>query len=348
MDSLATLHSAHKPLHLSLATRNLHSSSKPSFSLHPLSFKALGPPPSSPPKFPSLRASSSRAPSPSDPPRKPDSPHALQTACVALSAAAALFLARFHLKPAVAAPIAAPEVDTAGEESGRAGASPEEEERTIEEHLSQYGDDVEALRSLMEAKIKSRKLQEAIGILDRLIELEPEEREWPLLKANLYSYSGEFESAKRAFEEILEKEPLRVEAYHGLVMAASESGDELKELFERIKVAMERCKKEKKKSDVRDFKLLIAQVRVIEGKYNEALSVYQELVKEEPRDFRPYLCQGILYTLLRKKDEAEKQFKQYRRLVPKNHPYAEYFDDNMFATKFFAQKVERERAGMKS
>lgn len=239
-------------------------------------------------------------------------------------------------------------METRGEEPGGAGAGAGEEERAIEEHLSQYGDDVETLRSLMEAKIKSRKLQEAIGILGRLIELEPEEREWPLLKANIYSYSGEFESAKRTFEEILDKDPLRVEAYHGLVMAASEAGDELKELLERIKVAMQRCKKEKKKSEVRDFKLLVAQVRVIEGKYNEALSVYQELVKEEPRDFRPYLCQGILYTLLRKQDEAEKQFKQYRRLVPKNHPYAEYFDDNMFATKFFAQKVERERAGMKS
>ncbi|KAL3753832.1 hypothetical protein ACJRO7_001124 [Eucalyptus globulus] len=345
---MARLHSSHAPLHLSLSPNNLRSRSKPpSSSLHSLSFRTLGPPP----KFTSARASSSS--SDPGPPRRPDPPRALQTACVAFSAAAALFLARFHLKlkpaVAVAAPIAAPpEVETRGEEPGGAGAGAGEEERAIEEHLSQYGDDVEALRSLMEAKIKSRKLQEAIGILGRLIELEPEEREWPLLKANIYSYSGEFESAKRTFEEILDKDPLRVEAYHGLVMAASEAGDELKELLERIKVAMQRCKKEKKKSEVRDFKLLVAQVRVIEGKYNEALSVYQELVKEEPRDFRPYLCQGILYTLLRKQDEAEKQFKQYRRLVPKNHPYAEYFDDNMFATKFFAQKVERERAGMKS
>ncbi|KAI6698228.1 hypothetical protein NL676_018347 [Syzygium grande] len=342
MESLARLPSSHVPLHLSLAAAGLRSSP----------FRAPRWPPPPPPRFPSLRASSSRAPAPSSaaglppsPRRSPDPPRALRTACVALSAAAALFLARFHLKPpaaiaAAAAPIAAPEVD--------AGAPSEEEERAMEEHVSQHGDDVEALRALMEVKIKSRKLQEAMGILDRLIELEPEEREWLLLKANIYSYSGEFESARRAFEEILEKDPLRVEAYHGLVMAASESGDELKVLLGRIKVAMERCNKEKRKSDVRDFKLLIAQVRVVEGKYNEALRVYQELVKEEPRDFRPYLCQGILYTLMRKQDEAEKHFKQYRRLVPKNHPYAEYFDDNMFATKFFAQKVERERAGMKS
>ncbi|PKI62134.1 hypothetical protein CRG98_017507 [Punica granatum] len=197
----------------------------------------------------------------------------------------------------------------------------------------------------MEVKIKSRKLQEAIEIIDRLIELEPDENEWPLLKANLYNYSGDFNLAKKGFEEILEKDPDRVEAYHGLVMAGSESGDELKGVLERIKAAMERCRKKKKTSEVRDFKLLIAQVKVIEGNYAEALKVYEELVKEEPRDFRPYLCQGIIYTLLRKNDEAEKKFKQYRRLVPKNHPYAEYFDDNMIATKFFAQKAEREMAG---
>ncbi|KAL9668705.1 hypothetical protein QQ045_006243 [Rhodiola kirilowii] len=80
---------------------------------------------------------------------------------------------------------------------------------------------------------------------------------------------------------------------------------------------------------------------------SEALKVYQELVKEEPTDFRPYLCQGIIYTLLKKSDEAEKQFQKYKRLVPKEHPYAQYFDDNMIATKVFSQKVARESASSK-
>ncbi|KAG2335002.1 hypothetical protein Bca52824_006182 [Brassica carinata] len=70
----------------------------------------------------------------------------------------------------------------------------------------------------------------------------------------------------------------------------------------------------------------------MEGNPSEALRVYQELVKDEPRDFRPYLCQGLIYTLLKKKDEAEKQFEQFRRLVPENHPYKEYFDSNMLNT----------------
>lgn len=183
----------------------------------------------------------------------------------------------------------------------------------------------------MELKVKSRKLPEAIDIADRLIAIEPNENDLPLLKAHLQSYNGEIESAKLGFEEILSKNPYLVEAYHGLMMMASQSGDdgELAEILQRVKSAMATCKRENRKEELKDFKLLLAQVRVIEGKYAEALQIYQELVKEEPRDFRPYLCQGIIYTLLRKKDEAEKQFEKYRKLVPKGHPYAQFFDHNM-------------------
>lgn len=231
-------------------------------------------------------------------------------------------------------------------ETAAVEVSDEEREKTLEEHVASNPDDAEALKSLMEVKIKNRKLPEAVEVINRLIELEPEEFELPLLRAHMYSYMGESELAKAGFEEILEKDPLRVEAYHGLVMAVSQgetSSKVLDQVTKRIQEALDKCKREKKKEEVRDFKLLIAQVRVIEGNYNEALKIYQELVKEEPRDFRPYLCQGIIYTLLKKKDEADKQFEKYKRLVPKGHPYARYFDDNMLATKVFSQMAENER-----
>ncbi|KAG1339183.1 putative protein SLOW GREEN 1, chloroplastic [Cocos nucifera] len=200
----------------------------------------------------------------------------------------------------------------------------------------------------MELKVRSQKLPEAIEIVDRLIALEPEERDLPLLKAHFQNYMGDAETAKQGFQEILERDPFCVEAYHGLVMAASQSEsshEELDGILKRVEGAMEMCKKAKKKEDLRDFKLLVAQIRVIEGKYEEALKIYDELVKEEPRDFRPYLCQGIIYTLLRKKDEAEKHFQKYRRLVPKGHPYARYFEENMMAMKIFGQMEESKRRG---
>ncbi|AEC09393.1 Tetratricopeptide repeat [Arabidopsis suecica] len=332
MESLGKLQLHQQPNHLSFTHFSSSFPKKPSsFSLRSLprstsSFKCI-----------SIKASSSKS--------QDSKLSILKSTCVSFTAAAALFLVNLQLKPspAIAAPVAAtPLMESLKQSNGN--VSFEEEERSLEEYLASHPDDVEALRSLMEVRIKSRKLLEAIELIDRLIELEPEEKEWPMLKANIFSYSGDLESAKTGFEEILVKDPLRVEAYHGLVMAYSDSGDDLNAVEKRIEEAMVRCKKEKNRKDLRDFKLLVAQIRVIEGKHNEALKLYEELVKEEPRDFRPYLCQGIIYTVLKKENEAEKQFEKFRRLVPKNHPYREYFMDNMVASKLFAEKVQREMA----
>ncbi|KAG8376455.1 hypothetical protein BUALT_Bualt09G0065100 [Buddleja alternifolia] len=273
----------------------------------------------------------------------------LKATLITTITAAALFFYRFyfHSRPSIAAPISPPSsVETSGTDS----IGDEEREKVLEEHLISNPYDIEGLKSLMEIKIKSKKVPEAIEILDKLIDLEADEIEWPMMKAHLYAYNGEFGLAKNGFNELLKRDPFLVEAYHGLVTVVSqeESSEELRDIERRVEEATTLCKKENKKSDLRDFKLLSAQIRVLEGRYDEALKIYQDLVKEEPRDFRPYLCQGIIYTLLRKNGEAEKNFEKYRRLVPKGHPYARYFDDNMIATKVFAQKMENERAMSKS
>lgn len=225
--------------------------------------------------------------------------------------------------------------------------SDEDKERNLEEYLSFHEDDVEALKTLLEIRIKNKKVQGALEIIDKLIVLEPEDRDWPLMKSHTYYYSGEIELAKKGFNEILDKDPLRVEAYHGLVMVASQdeakSSTELAEIEKRIREGAEMVKKGNKKGNFREFMLLLAQVQVFQGGFGDALEIYKNLVKEEPRDFRPYLCQSIIYSLMGKKDESEKNFQKYRRLVPRGHPYSEYFDHNLSATKLFSQKVENER-----
>ncbi|KAF7818543.1 protein SLOW GREEN 1, chloroplastic-like [Senna tora] len=362
MESLSTFHRSLQPLHLS-TTHNSSSFSRP---LSSVSFRSLPPPPSpiqlSPSSFKlsSIRVSSSSSSASSTDPsfHKPRdfmtrllqtlnpllSP-AVETICITI-AASAFFFMRFQHMPVVAAPLAPPTVEST--EQSTDNRSYEEKERTIEEQLSNNPTDTEALRSLLELKIRAGKTEEAIQVLDRLIEIEPQDFEWPLMKAHMYIYNGDYQLAKIGLEDILKKDPYRIEAFLGLAMAMSESNEPVKGLVKRVEEAVEFCKKEKRKSDVRDLKLLIAQIKVMEGHYSDALKAYQELVNEEPRDFRPYLCQGIIYTLLRKTDEAEKQFEKFRRLVPKNHPYKEYFEDNMFATKVFSQKFEREAAGAKS
>ncbi|CAL0326823.1 unnamed protein product [Lupinus luteus] len=340
--SLSTLR--HSPTLLSL---NLHRSSLPSqlSSSSFISFKSLPPPPSTS----SFKISPIKASLNDSAFHKPNKNTLLQTlispivetTCVVIAATAFFFVR--HM-PVVAAPL--PSLSTVTSEQSTEAA--EESERVVESRLSENPNDTEALRALVQLKIRARKAKEAIQVIERLIELEPEEFEWPLLKANMHVYNDDYELARNMFEEILNRDPLRIEAYHGLVMAISESNQPLDDLLNRVEEAVQNCKKEKKFSEVRDFKLLIAQIKVLQGDFPEALNNYQDLVKDEPRDFRPYLCQGIIYTLLKKKDEAEKQFQKFQKLVPKDHPIRDYFEDSMFSTKLFSQNFEREGAGARS
>ncbi|XP_078429498.1 protein SLOW GREEN 1, chloroplastic-like [Wolffia australiana] len=275
----------------------------------------------------------------------------VKPACIAVVAGAALFIAGLCRPPVVLAIVpSSPQSarsETLSSPLPDLESLPEEEKmKILEDYLESNPDDVKALRSLMELKIAAQKTPEAIAIVDRLIDLENDHKDLPLLKSHLQIYEGDTETAKLGFEAMLQKDPMLVEAYHGLVMAAwnSEAESDLEGVLDRIRGAMELCKNTKNNDCLRDFKLLVAQVNIVQGNYDEALKVYNDLVKEEPRDFRPYLCQGIVYSMLDKNDEAEKQFQKYRQLVPKEHPYSQYFDENMVAMKVFSQIEENKRS----
>lgn len=199
-------------------------------------------------------------------------------------------------------------------------------EEVLEEEETETRKDVEILRNLLENHVKNRELTDALRIINKLIELEPNENEWRFLKSHLYVHNGKLELAKLCFRDVISKDPYFVEAYRGLVVAASEddSMEEMKEIEEKVEEGIELCKEENKESELRDLKLLLAQIWVIEGKYSEALKFYEELVDEVPEDFRPYFCQGMIYTALKKNGEAEKYFEKYRELVPQDHSKARF------------------------
>ncbi|WVY96605.1 hypothetical protein V8G54_028756, partial [Vigna mungo] len=215
--------------------------------------------------------------------------------------------------------------DTAASEDEIAPSETLSEESVAQEQSS---DDVVELESLLRTKMRASEIDEALLVLDRLIELEPEELEYPFVKAHLQLLNGEHKLASMGFEELLQRDPFHLETYRCLLMLISETKAPTVELLKKIEEAVKVCAEQERDSDVRDFKLLIAQIKVIDGDLYDALKVYEELAKEEPKDFRPYLGQGIVYTMLKKNDEAEKQFEMFGTLAPENHPYKQYFEDN--------------------
>ncbi|KAK4345619.1 hypothetical protein RND71_035795 [Anisodus tanguticus] len=242
----------------------------------------------------------------------------LKPTLISTITATTLFFTSFNLNPqkAISTPLSPPPtIDTNVNEIT---------EKPLEQVPFSNPNNVSILKNLLENKVKNRELVDAISILNKLIELEPNEIEWRFLKSHLYVHNGEVGLAKLGFRDIILKDPYYIEAYRGLVAAAMED-EEMNEIEKKIEEGINMCSMEgNKESELRDLKLLLAQIWVIEGKYDEALKVYRELVDEEPGDFRPYLCQGMIYTALKKNDEAEKYFEKYRGLVPREHPNARF------------------------
>ncbi|KAL5166472.1 Vacuolar fusion protein CCZ1 A [Glycine soja] len=71
----------------------------------------------------------------------------------------------------------------------------------------------------------------------------------------MHIYNDDHMSVHELFEEILKKDPLRVEAFHDLIMETSKTNNPLKGLLKRVEEANKVCKKQKRDSDVREVYL---------------------------------------------------------------------------------------------
>ncbi|KAL0542980.1 hypothetical protein IC582_018064 [Cucumis melo] len=218
------------------------------------------------------------------------------------------------------------------------GDSEEMWERILEHDPS----NVDTLKAVLYGKMRSGKTEEAIKYVKRLIDLEPDEVEWRLLLALCYETLGELGTAKRLFMEILKQKPLLVRALHGLALVMHKN-NEGESVFEMLNKALDIARDEKKLAEHRSIGILIAQMHVVKGELEEGLKKFQNLVEENPRDFRPHLCQGIIYSLLDKKKEAAEQFEIYQALVPDEFPQREFIDDIMLsATTASREQFQKE------
>lgn len=191
---------------------------------------------------------------------------------------------------------------------------------------------VEALKILVYRKMSKGENKESVKYLERLIELERDEVEWRLLQGLCYDLMGKYDIAKRLFEDILNERPLLVKALHGLAMVMHKN-KEGPAVYETLNEALELARREKRVPEVRNISILIAQMHVVEGDLEEGLMKFQCLIDENPRDFRPYLCQGIILSLLDRKEEAEEMFMTYRCLVPEEFPQKCFLDDILLEAK---------------
>ncbi|KAH6810366.1 hypothetical protein C2S51_024128 [Perilla frutescens var. frutescens] len=236
-------------------------------------------------------------------------------------------------RPALAVPVQESEVFEEKRDEG---------EEMCMKLLQENPKDVDVLKMVVNVKMRRGKTGEAVENVEKLIELQPNEMEWRLLQALCYEMMGDLSKAKSLFKNILKQKPLLLRALHGLAMVMHKKG-EGPAVFEMLERALEVARQESRVNEERNIRILVAQMHLIKGDLEEALAKFQALIDENPRDFRPYLCQGIVYSLLDKKKEADENFEIYHSLVPEEFPQRGFLDDVVLAAKTESkQKLEKD------
>ncbi|XP_009145892.1 protein SLOW GREEN 1, chloroplastic [Brassica rapa] len=204
----------------------------------------------------------------------------------------------------------------------------------LTELLESTPEAVKTLRSLLQQKLENGEDEEALKLLERLVTAQPEETEWKFLMARLLGEMGRTQNARQVFEEILQRNPLSFEALfeNALLMDRSGEGDAV---LQRLEDALAVAEAENMVKEIRDVRLIIAQIQFLQKNVDEALRSYEQLTREDPKDFRPYFCRGMIYSLLDKNVEAKEQFAKYRELSPKKFEVEGYLRTPLSKMKLF-------------
>ncbi|XP_027096833.1 protein SLOW GREEN 1, chloroplastic-like [Coffea arabica] len=225
----------------------------------------------------------------------------LKTTTAAIVFAAAVF-GKFHQLPAGASPPAPP---------------PTQANSPLTPILESDPHIVEVFRSSLMLMLKNGEYEEVLKTLRKLSSAQPENTEWKFLMARLLKKMGKPQESRGVFEEILARNPLSFEALFENALLMDRCGEGAA-VLRRLEKALKIAEEKKKVNEARDVRFIMAQVQFLRKNVEEALKSCEELEKEDPKDFRPYFCRGMIYRFfLHKNKEASEQFAKYCKLSPK-------------------------------
>lgn len=89
-----------------------------------------------------------------------------------------------------------------------------EDEVMCEKLLQENPKNIDALKLIVNVKMRRGKTDEGVKYVEKLIELQPNEMKWKLLQAHCYEMMGNLSKAKSLFKNILKQKPLLLRALH--------------------------------------------------------------------------------------------------------------------------------------
>ncbi|MGM3305874.1 tetratricopeptide repeat protein [Anabaena sp. WFMT] len=193
-----------------------------------------------------------------------------------------------------------------------------------------------ALKGLVEARlqllsqkgrgeVKPADIQAVIDPLEKLAKLNPQQSEYGVLLAQAKQQIGDKEGAAQSYRSILATKPGDLKALQGMVnLQISEKRPEaaIGLLQETLSNATQANTIQPGSVDVVAVQVLLGSVYAFQKNEPQAISVYDQAIKKDPKDFRPVLAKAMLLKDQGKVDEAKPLFEDATALAP-----AQYKDE---------------------
>ena len=195
----------------------------------------------------------------------------------------------------------------------------EEQESGYKSVLDREPENETALRGLFETRAQliqqgKRTPKDLVEPLQKLKAKNPEQKDFALLLAQTYQQSGDREQAAKTYRELLTKSPADLDALQGLValfLNENQAASAVELLDKTI-----REQSNTSGFDKVGVELLLGDVYTSQGKYDKALTLYDELLSDKPEDFRVNLGKAIALKSQGKAPEAKSWFKKATDLAP--------------------------------
>ncbi|MEG4084382.1 tetratricopeptide repeat protein [Microcoleus sp. POL10_C6] len=193
--------------------------------------------------------------------------------------------------------------------------------------LQREPDNVTALRGLLQVRLELigqgvGDIKDAIAPLEKLASLNPETTEYGILLAQAKERTGDREGAAQAYRSILASKPGEIKALQGLVnllLVQQRPEAAIGLLQDTLKAAPAANLAKPESVDVTSVQLILGQVYAVQKRYEEAIAIYDESAKANPKDFRPTLGKAIVLKEQGKTDEAKTLFDRATELAPPNY-----------------------------
>lgn len=181
-----------------------------------------------------------------------------------------------------------------------------------------------ALQGLLEARLQLFRLGQGdikgiITPLEKLSKLNPEETRYAVLLAQAKQQAGDKEGAAQAYRTVLETKPGDISALQGMVaLLLDQKRPEaaIGLLQESLDKAEKANKIEPDSVDTTAVQVLLGSVYAKEKRYAQALSTYDKVIKNDPKDFRPFLAKAMVLKDQGKIEEAQPLFEKANSLAP--------------------------------